>query len=72
MWEDCLSNITLYNGDCLVEMKKIPDKSVDLVLVDLPYGCTDCEYDKKVDIKELWKEYKRILTENGCILMFRR
>lgn len=64
------SNITLYNGDCLAEMKKIPDKSVDLILCDLPYGTTDCKWDCCIDLTALWKEYKRILADKGNILLF--
>ena len=61
---------TLINGECLEEMKKIKDNSVDLILCDLPYGITHCEWDIKIDIKKLWKEYKRIIKPNGIILLF--
>lgn len=65
-----MSNITLYQGDCLEEMKKIPAKSVDLVLCDLPYGTLDANWDCCIDLEKLWKEYKRILTDKGNILLF--
>lgn len=65
-----MSNITLYNDDCLIAMKKIPAKSVDLVLCDLPYGTTDCKWDCCIDLEALWKEYKRILKDKGNILLF--
>ena len=51
---------TLISGDCLVEMKKLPDKSVDLVIADLPYGETNCKWDSKIDLEEFWKQFKRI------------
>lgn len=68
--KDYSSTITLYQGDCLEKMKKIPDKSVDLVLCDLPYGTTACKWDCCIDLEKLWKEYKRILKDKGNILLF--
>lgn len=68
--KDYSSTITLYQGDCLEEMKKIPDKSVDLVLCDLPYGITACKWDCCIDLEKLWKEYKRIITDTGVIALF--
>ena len=65
-----MSNITLYQGDCLEEMKKIPDKSVDLILCDLPYGTTSCSWDVIIPFEDLWKEYKRIITNKGVIALF--
>ena len=63
-------NIKLYNNDCLEEMKNIPDKSIDLILCDLPYGTTSCKWDVIIDFEELWKQYKRIIKDNGAILLF--
>lgn len=60
----------IYNEDCLKGMKRIPDKSVDLILTDLPYGVTTNKYDKKIPLKDLWEEYNRIIKDNGCILLF--
>lgn len=60
----------LINGECLEEMEKIKDKSIDLILCDLPYEITDCEWDKKIDIEKLWKQYKRIIKPNGIIILF--
>jgi len=65
-----MSNITLYNGDCLEEMKKIGDKSVDLILCDPPYGVTDASWDSCINEEKLWKEYERILADKGNILLF--
>lgn len=47
--------ITLYNGDCLVEMAKLPDNSVDLILTDLPYGTTQCNWDIVIPFDKLWE-----------------
>ncbi len=64
-------NITLYLGDCLEIMKKIPDNSINLILCDLPYGTTKCKWDTVIDIDKLWKEYKRILIKpTGVIALF--
>lgn len=65
----------LYNGDCLEIMKDIPDGSVDMVLCDLPYGTLNkknpnAEWDKPIDLKKLWGEYKRVLKPNGAAVLF--
>lgn len=65
-----MANITLYQGDCLVEMKKIPDGSVDCVICDLPYGTTACSWDIVIPFEELWREYHRICKQNAAILLF--
>ena len=62
--------IKLYKGDCLVEMKNIEDKSVDMILCDLPYGITDCDWDKALPFEDLWSEYKRVIKDNGAIVLF--
>ena len=62
--------IQLYNDDCLNAMKNIPDKSVDLVLCDLPYGTTSQTWDTIIPMDKLWKEYKRIITDTGVIALF--
>ena len=49
-----MSNIQLMQGDCLELMKNIPDKSVDLILCDLPYGTTACKWDIVIPFDELW------------------
>lgn len=56
-------------GDCLIEMPKIPDKSVDMILCDLPYGTTACKWDTIIPFEPLWKEYKRIIKDNGAIVL---
>lgn len=62
--------IELYKGDCLELMKSIPDKSVDMVLCDLPYGTTACKWDDIIPIGELWSQYGRILKEQGVVVLF--
>jgi DNA modification methylase len=56
-------------GDCLQEMKGIPDKSIDMILCDLPYGTTQNKWDSVIDLKKLWKEYYRIIKDNGAIAL---
>lgn len=60
----------LLQGDCMELLPDIPDNSVDLVLVDLPYGTTDCKWDHVLPMDALWKEYKRILKTNGVAALF--
>lgn len=62
--------IELIHGDCLVEMAKIPDKSVDMVLCDLPYGTTACKWDVIIPFDKLWEQYRRIVKGNGAIVLF--
>lgn len=63
-------NIKLYHGDCLEVMKDISDNSVDMILCDLPYGTTECKWDKFIDNKSMWEHYNRILKESGNIILF--
>ena len=56
-------------GDCLEEMPKIADKSVDMILCDLPYGTTACKWDKVIPFEPLWTQYKRIIKDNGVIVL---
>ena len=60
----------LLHGDCLELMKSIPDKSIDMILCDLPYGTTACKWDVVIPFEPLWKEYKRIIKDRGCIALF--
>lgn len=62
--------IKLYNGDCLVEMNKIEDKSVDLILCDLPYGSTQCSWDSIIPFYKLWEQYNRVLKDTGIVVLF--
>lgn len=65
-----MSDIKLYLGDCLELMKEIPDKSVDMILCDLPYGTTACKWDTIIPFEPLWEQYKRIIKNNGAIVLF--
>ena len=72
----------IYNGDCLEVMKDIPDKSVDMILCDLPYGTTYAKFDKVlknnkkigqynlINLENLWGEYKRVIKDDGAIVLF--
>lgn len=60
----------LINGDCLEEMKKIPDGSIDLVLTDPPYGTTACKWDSIIPFEPMWKQLNRIIKPNGAIVLF--
>ena len=62
--------VQLINGDCLVEMKSIPDKSIDMILCDLPYGTTACKWDNVIPFEPLWEQYKRVIKDNGAIVLF--
>lgn len=65
-----MPNITLWQGDCLELMKDIPDKSVDMIFCDLPYGTTNCKWDTPINLAKLWELYNRIIKDNGAILLF--
>ena len=62
--------IDLRCGDCLELMKDIPDKSIDMILCDLPFQCTENKWDKQLPLTELWEQYERIIKENGAIVLF--
>lgn len=57
-------------GDCLELMKEIPDKSIDMILCDLPYGTTSCKWDSVIPFEPLWEQYNRIIKDNGAIVLF--
>lgn len=59
----------LYHGDCLQIMHEIKDKSIDMILCDLPYGTTQNKWDSVIDLNELWKHYNRIIKDNGVIIL---
>lgn len=60
---------TVYNEDCLEGMKRIPDKSVDMILCDLPYGTTRNKWDSIIPLDLLWQQYERIIKDNGAIVL---
>jgi len=59
-----------YLGDCMEVMKELPDKSIDMVLCDLPYGTTKCKWDIILPFESLWEQYARLIKPNGAILLF--
>ena len=65
-----MENIKLYKGDCLEIMKEIPDKSIDMILCDLPYNKLTAQWDKLIPINKLWEQYNRIIKDNGVIALF--
>ena len=65
-----MDDIQLYYGDCLEVMKDIPDKSIDMILCDLPYGTTRNKWDTVIDLDLLWSQYERIIKDNGAIVLF--
>ena len=60
----------IIEGDCLEVMKEIPDKSIDMILCDLPYGTTACKWDTIIPFEPLWEQYERIIKDNGAIVLF--
>lgn len=60
----------IYNMDCLEGMKMIPDKSIDAIICDLPYGTTRNEWDSVIPFDALWKSYERVIKDNGAIALF--
>ena len=62
--------VLLKQGDCLELMKEIPDKSIDLVLCDLPYGTTASNWDKALPMNLLWEQYDRIIKDVGSVVLF--
>ncbi len=59
----------LYEGDCLEVMKTIPDKSIGMILCDLPYGTTQNKWDSIIPLDKLWAEYRRIIKPKGVIAL---
>jgi DNA modification methylase len=65
----------IFNEDCISEnlnegMNRIPDKSIDMILCDLPYGTTQCKWDTIIPFNKLWEQYERIIKDNGAIVLF--
>ena len=65
-----MSKTRLMRGNCLSLMTKIEDRSVDMVLCDLPYGTTECAWDSVIPFDLLWEQYERIITDRGAIVLF--
>lgn len=60
---------SVYQGDCLELMQNIADKSVDMILCDLPYGTTACKWDNVIPFEPLWEQYERVIKDNGAIVL---
>lgn len=70
-----MSKIELIHGDCLVEMQKIPDKSIDMILCDLPYEVLNkrnknTQWDRMLPFDKLWEQYERVIKDKGIIVLF--
>ena len=57
------------HGDCLDLLPEIPDKSINMILCDLPYGTTACSWDSIIPLDRLWAEYARVIKDNGSIVL---
>lgn len=60
----------LLHGDCLELLQNIPDKSIDMILTDPPYGTTACKWDIVIPFAPLWEQLNRIIKDNGAIVLF--
>ncbi len=65
-----MSKIELIHGDCLELMKNIPDKSIDAIITDPPYGTTACKWDIVIPFELMWEQLNRIIKDNGVIVLF--
>ena len=65
-----MANIELFHDDCLKVLPNITDKSIDLILCDLPYSVSACTWDKLIPVEKLWDQYKRVLKDDGVIFLF--
>lgn len=65
-----IQNMSLICGDCLKIMPSIPDKTIDFICCDLPYGVTQNKMDIIIPFDSLWEQYTRIIKDNGCIALF--
>ncbi len=61
--------IDLRKGDCLELMRDLPDKSIDAIICDLPYGTTACKWDTIIPFEPLWEQYERVIKDNGAIVL---
>ena len=60
----------IINADCMDILKQLPDKCVDMILCDLPYGTTACKWDTIIPFEPLWEQYNRITKDNAPIVLF--
>lgn len=59
----------IYQRDCIEGMRLLPDKSIDMILCDLPYGTTACKWDSVIPFEPLWEQYERVIKGNGAIVL---
>ena len=69
MEKERLQRLTFWHGDCFQVMPQLAEKSIDLVIADLPYGTTDCNWDKTLPLDDLWANYSRLLKPGGAIIL---
>lgn len=62
--------MTVYNEDCLTGMMKLADNSIDFILSDLPYGLVSYKQDKKINLADMWQQFKRILKPCAVVALF--
>lgn len=65
---EALTN-SIFEGDCLEILQHLPDKCIDMVICDLPYGTTQNKWDSVIDLDRLWQEYTRVVKDNGAIIL---
>lgn len=64
-----VSGSTFVNADCFDVFPSMPDKSIDAIIADLPYGTTACKWDSILPLDKLWEQYERIIKDNGAIVL---
>ncbi|MFP1131568.1 DNA-methyltransferase [Asticcacaulis sp. W401b] len=62
--------VQLFHGDCLEVMKNLPDNSVDAIICDPPFGMTELQWDRPIDLESMWSEYWRVLKPNAAVVLF--
>ena len=65
-----MKEVELILGDCIEEMGKLEDNSIDCIICDLPYGTTSCSWDEVIPFKDLWEQYNRVVKKNAPIVLF--
>lgn len=65
-----MTETTLYCGDCLEILPRIPDRSIDFICCDLPYGILACKWDSQIPLQPLWEQYERVIRDDGAIALF--
>ena len=65
-----MNELELHNNDCLEILSTLPNKSIDFILADPPYGTTKCKWDSVIPLELMWIELKRVIKDNGCIAIF--